>query len=146
MPERFEKLSEYDLSFMYCQVSQAGIWIKDEKVLLVRLSQNGLWDIPGGRIDKDEDPQVAFRREMKEEVGMNAFEVISLVDADVWKTKSGRWVTILAYLIDSQHGDIQLSHEHSEYGFFTLEEALALEFNWTHAHRMIRKAFDAYQA
>lgn len=36
------------------------------------------WDIPGGRIEEDETPDVAARREMKEELGLDNLNEIKL--------------------------------------------------------------------
>ncbi len=49
------------------------------KLLLVRETFSGTqyYDIPGGRIDEDEkDPLETLVREMREEVGIEAFEVV----------------------------------------------------------------------
>lgn len=50
----------------------------DGKVLLVRFSQQlhdpalrGLWDIPGGGVEFEEDLDVAFNREVTEEIGVH---------------------------------------------------------------------------
>jgi 8-oxo-dGTP pyrophosphatase MutT (NUDIX family) len=44
--------------------------LKDNKILLVRHRYGNLWVMPGGKIDKNEDPEIAALRELKEEVGI----------------------------------------------------------------------------
>ncbi len=38
--------------------------------LLLLMKQNGTWDLPGGKLDPDENLDMAMRRELSEEVGM----------------------------------------------------------------------------
>lgn len=52
----------------------AGILIEGGKVLLSRRKQGthlaGLWEFPGGKAEPGEDPRVALRRELVEELGI----------------------------------------------------------------------------
>src|SRR5512142_3338544 len=53
---------------------------KDEKVLLVKRTLNdkvraGEWELPGGKVEKDEGFRQALVRETKEETNLNAIEV-----------------------------------------------------------------------
>jgi len=43
---------------------------KNNKILLVRHRYGNLWVMPGGQIDKKEDPKIAALRELQEEVGI----------------------------------------------------------------------------
>lgn len=50
----------------------AGLSIKDNKVLLVYYpNMGGIWSLPGGRCDFDEDTKTAVIREYKEETGVD---------------------------------------------------------------------------
>jgi len=65
------------------RVSAYGLLLRDEKMLLCRLSQQvgmnpGHWTLPGGGLDFGEDPQDAVVREFKEETGLSV-EVNKLV-------------------------------------------------------------------
>lgn len=42
----------------------------DGRVLLVQLSYRNRWGVPGGLLQRREDPEVAARREVREEVGL----------------------------------------------------------------------------
>ncbi|HUF13790.1 MAG TPA: NUDIX domain-containing protein [Longimicrobiales bacterium] len=42
----------------------------DQRLLLVRHHNRGLWVAPGGMVEPDEDPAVTARREMREETGI----------------------------------------------------------------------------
>lgn len=40
------------------------------RILLVRHSDDGLWNVPGGAVEPDESPANAVRREIREETGL----------------------------------------------------------------------------
>ena len=54
----------------------AGILIKDGKVLLGQRPEHkslpGLWEFPGGKIELGESPEEALRRELQEELAIDA--------------------------------------------------------------------------
>jgi ADP-ribose pyrophosphatase len=74
------------------QIAVGAIVIRDSKVLLIKRNQppgEGLWAIPGGRVELGETLQEAVEREVKEETGViiraghpvYTFEVIEHDDA-----------------------------------------------------------------
>jgi len=54
----------------------AGVIIKNNKVLLARRPQGshlaGFWEFPGGKIEKGETPEECLKRELKEELAIEA--------------------------------------------------------------------------
>jgi ADP-ribose pyrophosphatase YjhB (NUDIX family) len=48
----------------------AHIFDSDERLLLVRQRESGVWSTPGGAIEPDEDPVDAVIRETREETGL----------------------------------------------------------------------------
>ncbi|MBX2843879.1 MAG: (deoxy)nucleoside triphosphate pyrophosphohydrolase [Flammeovirgaceae bacterium] len=49
----------------------AGVVVKDKKILIARKRKGkslaGLWEFPGGKIEADEIPEIALKRELLEE-------------------------------------------------------------------------------
>ncbi len=61
---------------MTCIHVVAGVVLdEDQNILLARrpdhAHQGGLWEFPGGKVEADEAPQEALRRELQEEVGID---------------------------------------------------------------------------
>jgi 8-oxo-dGTP diphosphatase len=54
----------------------AGVLIEDGRVLLTQRRSGthlaGAWEFPGGKVDPGEDPREALRRELAEELGIDA--------------------------------------------------------------------------
>ncbi len=55
------------------KIAQKAIIIKENKVLLVRdpRMKQEIWEIPGGRMNIDEEPREAVAREIQEELGID---------------------------------------------------------------------------
>lgn len=62
------------------KVAQKAIIVHDDKVLLTRdpRIKDEIWELPGGRLNVDEDPKEGLRRELKEELGAD-FEVREVI-------------------------------------------------------------------
>lgn len=54
------------------KIAQKAIIVKDGKVLLMRDSREGrvIWELPGGRMNINEEPKAALQREIREELGV----------------------------------------------------------------------------
>ncbi len=105
---------------------------KDRKYLLVRRSSEkypevgAKWDIVGGRIIPGTPLIDNLKREIKEEVNLELTETPTLVAAQDILQISDKHVVRLTYVgvIDGQP---KLDDEHTEYGWFTIEEIKKLE-------------------
>ncbi|PJA46431.1 hypothetical protein CO174_00250 [Candidatus Uhrbacteria bacterium CG_4_9_14_3_um_filter_50_9] len=125
-------------------ISQVGVWVKDGKVLILEdASKPGLYVIPGGRIDEQEEAEVAFARELKEEIGMDVFEKGEHLMTYPWYAGERKVpYCAVAYRITSDHADIQLSFEHLQYKWITQEEINDYNYIWPCTAEMLRKGFE----
>ena len=117
------------------------VLIKDNKCLLAEINKRpGTWDLPGGRIDIGENKEEAFRREMREELGIKNFKIISLLDYKTWYTHTGFAICGIVSLVNTEE-EVNLSIEHSKMMWASEEELDNLKFIWPHAPEMIKKGF-----
>lgn len=106
---------------------------QDKALILKGVDQNGkkFWDIPGGRINDNENINETLVRELKEEVlniGEN-FKVGKLLNAYRLSRdlKDGHGLILLFYKVEINIVDIEISSEHSGYGWVGLDELDELE-------------------
>jgi 8-oxo-dGTP diphosphatase len=122
-------------------VSQKGVLICDKKCLIVEANKRpNIWDLPGGRINNNENSEEFFRREIKEELGVNNFKILDTIDHEAWHSSSGFAICGVANLIEIE-GEIKLSNEHTKLKWIEEDEIDRYEFVWPAMGRMIRNGF-----
>ncbi|MFX1534826.1 MAG: NUDIX hydrolase [Promethearchaeota archaeon] len=77
---------------------------------------NGYWHLVGGHVEENETLKEALRREFKEETNLN-IEVGVIINGRIEKT-SDRIKIIITFEVTSAQGEIRLSSESEEYGWF----------------------------
>jgi len=83
------------------------------------------WDIPGGRINPKEPLLEALAREIHEETGLEVDSPPHLLAAqDIFVSHADLHVVRLTYFAQGE-GEPELSDEHQEIAWMTLEEALS---------------------
>jgi 8-oxo-dGTP pyrophosphatase MutT (NUDIX family) len=94
------------------------------------------WGLPGGHIDEGETPFEAVIRETKEECNLdvNPIYADSIVTDESYR--------IYLYYAVQYSGDIQLSFEHSEYKWYTVEELLQVQNRTPLLYTNVCKAID----
>jgi ADP-ribose pyrophosphatase YjhB (NUDIX family) len=119
---RFEQLS----ASMPFQVGMPGIselpqtvkaLLGQDGMVLLMMKQNGMWDLPGGKVDGSEDLDTALLREVEEETGL------SLTHIDLFaqglRHRDPR-VPVLVHFYETLQprtwttGDVRLSSEHRD--------------------------------
>jgi 8-oxo-dGTP pyrophosphatase MutT (NUDIX family) len=103
-------------------------------ILLLQRNKNldwhpGEWEIGYGRIDQFESPEQGLRRETKEELGIEDFEILELLR--VWhifrgSKKAENEVVGITYRCRTNQETIHLSDEHQDYVWVKPEKALEL--------------------
>ena len=104
-------------------ISLKGIVIIDNKILLLK-DENGIWDLPGGKLRNNEIVEDCIRREIKEEADIDV-EVEKIRDVLVKKINGWLQVFIVIYdckVLSYSNLKINISEEHFDYGFYSIDE------------------------
>lgn len=84
-----------------------GIIVQDGNVLLCKRPRGkrygGLWEFPGGKVEKREAEGTALRRELKEELGIAVTRYRVLYQEFVWMPDDGTKILMLYYLVEGFH-------------------------------------------
>ena len=94
----------------------AAIFKRGDKVLLMRRAADqplaGTWEYPGGKFEYGEDGPTCLKRELAEELGIDA-QIGDLITIAKHTTDSGKVIELHTYEIKSYTGEIQL-HVHDD--------------------------------
>ncbi len=114
-----------------------------EKVLLTRRSDNGLWCLPGGKMEPGESIEECCRREVLEETGL-IIEPKRLVGVYsnrdqlvVYKDGAKVQMLVLSFEAAIVGGSLGLSNETTDAGYFSIGEIEALEMHDRHKDRVL---------
>lgn len=103
----------------------AAVILRDGRYLVCRRPpekrHGGLWEFPGGKVDRSETRTQAVRRELAEELGLEALEV-----GLVLFTSADEGAPYLIEFIETVAEGAPVLHEHSEIGWFTAAELVTL--------------------
>jgi 8-oxo-dGTP pyrophosphatase MutT (NUDIX family) len=106
-------------------VSIKGVLVEAGRVVLLENDRDE-WELPGGRLEPGESPEICLAREFTEELG-TVVEVARIIDCWVYKVPPGREVVIVTYGVKRRdEGELRVSDEHRRFGLFTLYEIEAL--------------------
>jgi 8-oxo-dGTP pyrophosphatase MutT (NUDIX family) len=96
-------------------VSAKGIVFEDGGVWL-RKNERNEWELPGGKVDRGEQPSATVARELDEELGFQV-DVLSVIDATMYhiavSADESRGVIVVSYLchLRSKNGTFELIGE-----------------------------------
>ncbi|MEA2056473.1 MAG: NUDIX hydrolase [Patescibacteria group bacterium] len=107
-----------------------GFIVKDNKLLLLKKSERGyisseFWDLPGGRIDGDENPLETLKRELNEELpGIKEIEIKDLlwVYRIPYVIENASNLFLVYYLVGADVSAAKLSTEHVEKKWVGIDE------------------------
>ena len=91
-----------------------AVMIRDGRVLLARRSSGqknaGLWEFPGGKVEKGETDAECLAREIREEFGVTGIVGMHVCDSHCAYEKYGFEITLCAYLFtpESYQFDLQV--------------------------------------
>ena len=88
----------------------AGLILKDKKILICQRTKHQTmplkWEFPGGKIEEGEQPRDALRRELEEELGIDAHigEEVARIKHDY---KNGGAVELRFFVVPDYRGEIE---------------------------------------
>jgi ADP-ribose pyrophosphatase YjhB (NUDIX family) len=122
------------------------------KALLTRRADNGRWCLPGGGMEPGESAAEACEREVFEETGLEV-RVQRIVgvysDPDqlvVYPDGRKAHFVVLSFEVEVVGGELGLSDETTETGYFTAEEMQSLPMHDRHAERVADALLDLREA
>ena len=126
------------------RLGASAILFNDEgKFLLTRRADNGQWCLPGGRLESGESVTEACEREVLEETGLTV-RVRRLVGVYshpnqlvVYPDGNKAHIVALHFEAEVVGGELGLSNETTDYGYFTVHELEGLEFIGRHKERIL---------
>jgi 8-oxo-dGTP pyrophosphatase MutT (NUDIX family) len=113
-----------------------------QKILLTRRSDNGQWCLPGGAMEPGESVAEACEREVWEETGLRVRAVrLSGVYSDphrvvVYPDEHKVHIVALNFEVEITGGELGLSNETSEFGYFSPQEAAKMDIISNHFQRI----------
>lgn len=122
----------------------SGIIFNDEgKFLLTKRQDNGQWCLPGGAVESGESVAEACIREIFEETGLNV-RVKRLVGVYshpdqlvVYKDGNKAFIVAIHFEAEIIGGELGLSNETTDFGYFTLDEIDAMQMLGRHKERVL---------
>ena len=104
------------------------------------------WDFPKGHVEAGEDDLTTAKRELAEETGLSAKQVVPGFHQEMtyfFRQKRHGLVrkTVVFFLAEVAGREVKLSHEHSGFAFLPYDKAVA-RLTFPTAKQILRVAFD----
>ena len=114
--------SNGDLRF---PVSVKGVLFENSRVVLL-LNERDEWELPGGRLERGEDPIACLKREFAEELGIGVVAE-AILDCWLYRVLPKKEVLIVTYGVRrADQWEFRASIEHRRFGIFAIPELDAL--------------------
>lgn len=113
-------------------VGTGAIVEKDNTFLILKRSPKkdvspNIWEVVTGRLELDEDPKDGAFREITEEVQIQAELVMPVGTGFFYRGNKEFPMAFVVFWFRYISGNVQLSWEHTDYKWVTLEEALEID-------------------
>jgi len=115
---------------------------KREKVLLTRRTDNGRWCLPGGAMEAGESAAEACIREVWEETGLqvNVKRLVGVYSNPdqlvIYPDGNKVFMVVLSFEAEILNGELGLSNETTDYGYFSLNEMETMPMHGEHKLRV----------
>lgn len=94
----------------------------NERVLLVQRRTDGNWELPGGRLSREESPGVELRREIHEETGLSV-TIVDVLKANSWVNSAGEDRFAVHYRCEPTDETIEFSAKYVDSAWVAPTEA-----------------------
>ncbi|MHA7130073.1 (deoxy)nucleoside triphosphate pyrophosphohydrolase [Algoriphagus namhaensis] len=105
-----------------------AIILKEKKILAVlrseTMTQAGLWEFPGGKVEVDESEEDCLRREIREELNLEIVPLQRLSPSE-HAYEAGKTIRLIPFLAKISRGSLSLA-EHEEARWLGRSEVLGL--------------------
>ena len=137
-----------DLAYATPKVGVEGVFFKDDKLLLVKRSDNKKWCLPCGFSEINESPYESVIREVFEETGLTVktSEIIDVMNVLAGEYMQPHSYYQILFLCQYVSGDLKTSDETIDFGFFNLDDINSLpKSDWHRNHNAVAtRAFEYY--
>ena len=112
---------------------QKAFILRDNKILILKRNKadvfTGYWDVPGGKVEPEENLIEGITREIKEETGLDLKNImLSLSTYKFQGSLRDHPIIFRNIYLCNADGEITLSEEHSEYLWIKPEELIKYQF------------------
>jgi 8-oxo-dGTP pyrophosphatase MutT (NUDIX family) len=114
-----------------------------KKVFLTQRADNGLWCLPGGKMESGETLEECCQREVWEETGLHV-RITRLVgiysnrdQLVVYRDGNQAQIVVVSFEAEITGGEPGLSDETTAFGYFALDEIESLPMHGRHAERVV---------
>ncbi len=121
----------------------AAIFDENRRILLTKRADNGQWCLPGGAVEPGESVAEACEREVFEETGLRV-RVKRLVGVyshpdqlSVYKDGNKAHIVALHFEAEVVGGELGLSNETTDFGYFTVDDTEGMEMLGRHRERVL---------
>src|SRR3989338_1209236 len=119
-------------SFENPKLSATAVVIRDGKLLVAKRNEEpfkGEWDFVGGYVGKNETPEEALKRELKEELNVESKLTYLGAFSGNAAYKTYEFPVLSFAYLDEFEGNITLNHENSEVSWIPLRELNTIAFD-----------------
>ena len=123
--------------------ASAIIFNEEGKFLLTQRADNGRWCLPGGGLEPGESVAEACQREVFEETGLEVrvkrlVGVYSYPDQLViYNDGNKAFFVVVHFEVEVTGGELGLSNETTDVGYFTIDQLDTLEMHGRHKERIL---------